>query len=95
MEESYKINKVRQRYNRLACIYDFIEVPLEFLRIAGWRDKLRSRITVGRALEVGVGTGKNLAFYPSGVEISAIDLSRRMLLHTRKKALRRNQQVSL
>jgi ubiquinone/menaquinone biosynthesis C-methylase UbiE len=86
-------NNTRNRYNRIAFIYDLIEAPLEFLRLASWREKLRSRIIGGRALEIGVGTGKNLSYYPPGVKISAIDFSRRMLSRARKKALQNNLKV--
>ena len=30
----------RNRYNRIAFIYDLMEAPLEFLRLASWREKL-------------------------------------------------------
>ena len=90
-----KSNKPRKRYNRIAFIYDFIEAPLEFLRIAAWREKLRNRIVGDKALEIGVGTGKNLPYYPSGVKITAIDFSRRMLSRARRKALRNNLPVKM
>ncbi len=86
-------NNTRKRYNRIAFIYDLMEAPLEFLRLASWREKLRSCIIGGRALEIGVGTGKNLAYYPPGVKISAIDFSHRMLSRARKKALQNNLKV--
>ena len=93
MEEVSKINNTRKRYNRIAFIYDFIEAPLEFLRMASWREKLRSCIIGDRALEIGVGTGKNLPYYPPGVKTSAIDISCRMLSRARKKALQNNLKV--
>ena len=93
MEEISKINNTRKRYNRIAFIYDFIEAPLEFLRMASWREKLRSCIIGDRALEIGVGTGKNLPYCPPGVKISAIDFSRRMLTRAREKALQNNLKV--
>ena len=93
MEEVSKINNTRKRYNRIAFIYDFIEAPLEFLRMASWREKLRSCIIGDRALEIGVGTGKNLPYCPPGVKISAIDFSRRMLTRAREKALQNNLKV--
>jgi ubiquinone/menaquinone biosynthesis C-methylase UbiE len=93
MLEVSRNTNTRNRYNRIAFIYDLIETPLEFLRLAMWREKLRSRIIGGRALEIGVGTGKNLPYYPPGVKISAIDFSRRMLSRARKKALQNNLKV--
>ena len=59
---------------------------MERSRFAVWRKKLRDRITGERALEVGVGTGKNLPYYPRNVKVSAIDLSPRMLDKAQKKA---------
>ena len=88
-------NSTRKRYNRLAFIYDLIEAPLEFLRLAAWRKKLRSCITGSLALEIGVGTGKNFSYYPSGVKILAIDFSHRMLSRARKKALKNNMKVNI
>jgi ubiquinone/menaquinone biosynthesis C-methylase UbiE len=76
----------RKRYDRLAFLYDLMEAPIERLRFASWRQKLTSRIAGPTALEVGVGTGKNLIFYPDDVDITAIDLSPRMLERARKKA---------
>jgi ubiquinone/menaquinone biosynthesis C-methylase UbiE len=86
-------NNTRNRYNRIAFIYDIMEAPLEFLRLASWREKLHSCIIGSRALEIGVGTGKNLPYYPPGVKISAIDFSRRMLSRAREKALQNNLKV--
>ena len=40
----------------------------------------------GKVLEVGAGTGRNLSYYPSGVdEITLTDVSDQMLLQARKK----------
>ena len=94
MVEVSRNNSTRNRYNRIAFIYDLMEAPLEFLRLASWREKLRSCIIGGRALEIGVGTGKNLPYYPPGVKVSAIDFSRRMLRRARKKALQNNLKVA-
>ena len=93
--EAAKKNNTRNRYNRIAFIYDLMEAPLELFRLSDWREKLRSRIVGSRVLEVGVGTGKNLSYYPPSVKITAIDLSRRMLSHARKKAQHNNPKVEL
>ena len=93
MIEAAGNNITRDRYNRVAFIYDLMEAPLEFFRLAAWRKKLRNRITGSRVLEVGVGTGKNLSYYPPYVKISAIDLSRRMLSRACRKARQNNLKV--
>ena len=78
-------DRTRRRYDRLAFAYDFFEAPLERFRFAAWRQRLRERITGPRVLEVGVGTGKNFPYYPSGVTSTGIDLSPRMLARARRK----------
>ena len=60
-----------------------------------WRQRLRNRITGPTALEVGVGTGKNFPYYPSGVQIVGVDLSPRMLMRARRKASNRDLSVEL
>jgi len=85
----------RKRYNRIAFLYDFMEAPMEGLRFASWRQRLTGGIAGPTALEVGVGTGKNLAYYPQDVRITAIDLSPRMLARARKKAKKLNIKVDL
>ena len=85
----------RKRYNRIAFLYDLMEAPMERLRFASWRRKLMGRIAGPTALEVGVGTGKNLIFYPDDLDITAIDLSPRMLERARKRANKLNLNVNL
>ena len=80
-----KKNLTRKRYNRIAFFYDLMDAPLEYLRFASWRPMIRDRIKGRKALEVGVGTGKNLNYYPDEVEITAIDLSPRMLARARRR----------
>jgi len=86
---------IRRRYNRLAFFYDFLEAPMEHLRFAAWRKRLQVAIKGERALEVGVGTGKNFAYYPGGVDITAIDLSPHMLARARRRAEKLHLQVDL
>ena len=85
----------RNRYDRMAFLYDFMEAPMEGLRFASWRQRLTDRIVGPKALEVGVGTGKNLGYYPQDVHITAIDLSPRMLARARKKINKLNLQVDI
>lgn len=84
-----------KRYDRLSFLYDFIESPLEYFRFASWRKKLEDRIVGPRALEVGVGAGKNLRYYPKKIEITVIDFSPGMLKRARKKASTEDVRVAL
>jgi ubiquinone/menaquinone biosynthesis C-methylase UbiE len=77
---------IRKRYDRLAPFYDLLEAPVERFRFSSWRNRLTDRVTGEQALEVGVGTGKNLRYYPSNVKVTAIDVSPRMLDKAGKRA---------
>ena len=76
----------RKRYDRLAPFYDLLEKPLEGLQFAQWRGRLGERINGKCVLEVGVGTGKNIHYYPQDAKVTAIDISPRMLIRARRKA---------
>ena len=45
-----------------------------------------SRLQGQRVLELGVGTGKNIPFYPAGAEVTATDISERMLERAARRA---------
>jgi ubiquinone/menaquinone biosynthesis C-methylase UbiE len=87
--------RIRKRYDRNAFLYDVMEAPLERFRFAAWRRRLLDRIKGTNALEVGVGTGKNLPFYPEHVNITAIDFSPRMLARAIKKVAQLQIKVDL
>ena len=75
---------VTRVYDRVARFYDFYEAPMD--RMGGSARRRRVlRLARGRVLEVGIGTGRNLEYYPSGVELTGIDISPRMI----ERALRR------
>ena len=86
MSKKSNVNPTRRRYDRLASFYDLLEAPVERFRFASWRARLRDRIVGDQGLEVGVGTGKNLPYYPHDVKVTAIDLSPRMLERARRRA---------
>lgn len=75
----------RIRYQRLSRVYDRMEGMAE-QRYAPWRTALWSLVRGLRVLEVGVGTGMNMPFYPSGMKITAIDLTPGMLERARRRA---------
>ena len=79
--------QTKSRYDRIAPFYDGVEAILEQSAFHRWREKLWSEVLGKRILEVGVGTGKNLPYYPKGVQVTAIDLSERMLERAWAKGL--------
>jgi ubiquinone/menaquinone biosynthesis C-methylase UbiE len=88
-------NRTQRRYDRIAFAYDVMEAPLERIRFSEWRHRLKKRIKGPIVLEVGVGTGKNFAYYPSAVQIVGIDLSPKMLMRARRKASSSDLSVDL
>lgn len=71
---------VRRKYNRVARFYD-----MRFMKMDDRLHKEIWKYARGKVLEVGVGTGKNIPFYPKDVEVTAIDFSEKMLEKAVKK----------
>ena len=76
----------RNRYNRIAFGYDFLEFFVEFA-FTSWRRDLIG-MAKGKILEVGVGTGKNFPYYPLDAKVTGIDIADKMLLIAGEKASR-------
>ncbi|MBW1998531.1 MAG: methyltransferase domain-containing protein [Deltaproteobacteria bacterium] len=85
MDSERKRNLTRERYDRMARWYDFFEGPMEWLRFRVWRKRLLGRLNGENVLEAGVGTGKNLPYYPEGTRPVAVDLSLKMLARAKKR----------
>ena len=77
--------RVTQIYDRNAPFYDAMETPMEWLALRVWRRHLVSGLS-GSVLELGVGTGRNLALYPADVSLTAVDLAPGMLSRARARA---------
>lgn len=86
--------QTRARYQRLSSIYDRMEGMAE-RRYAPWRVRLWSQVRGPNILEVGVGTGKNMPYYPVGCLITALDLTPGMLEWARKRAAALKLDVNL
>ena len=77
-------NKANYYYDRNAAVYDKILSPVE-KTLSKWRRRLL-KDAYGKTLEIGIGTGKSMSDYPSGVSITGIDSSENMLKYARKRA---------
>lgn len=73
-----------ERYERIAPFYDLLDLPFEFRRYRKIRPLLFQGLT-GRILDAGVGTGRNMPFYPSGAEVIGIDISAAMLARAERR----------
>ena len=97
---SYKHNpsglstdEIQQKYNTFASWYDLLEGLPEFLGIRHLRRHLLRQAS-GNVLEVAVGTGKNLPYYPTSCQLTAVDVSPAMLTIARKRAMRLGRHVT-
>ncbi len=78
------MNRTIKKYNRFSKVYDLLERPVEKYLFSNLRKKAIAR-TEGKVLEVGIGTGKNMPYYPKNIEIIGIDFSKGMLQKAEKK----------
>ncbi|AUJ23957.1 class I SAM-dependent methyltransferase [Virgibacillus dokdonensis] len=74
-------NTIRKRYNRIAGVFGIMDNMIQ----ETWRKDVTQQAE-GKVLEIGIGTGKNLEYYPSHVEVTGIDFSPGMLKRAKEKA---------
>jgi ubiquinone/menaquinone biosynthesis C-methylase UbiE len=74
----------RQRYQRIAPLYDLLDLPFEHTRYRKLRPLLFEGMS-GTILDAGVGTGRNFRFYPAAARVIGIDVSPAMLAHARHR----------
>jgi len=73
------------KYNRISYVYDLMESVVEFLQFGKWRRMILSDMS-GHVLDMGVGTGKNLKYFPGDCTVIGVDISQKMLDHAKKKS---------
>ena len=70
------------KYQRIAPLYDLLDLPFEQSRYRALRPLLFLNMT-GQLLDAGIGTGRNCAYYPPSAIVSGIDISPGMLARAR------------
>ncbi len=68
----------QKTYNRIARLYDILDLPFEWVRYRPLRRFLFDGLK-GDLLDAGVGTGRNFPYYPDDTKVTGIDLSPAML----------------
>jgi ubiquinone/menaquinone biosynthesis C-methylase UbiE len=86
--------KIKRIWEKRAPRYDRGIVLWEKILFGDGRGWVCSRAQ-GEVLEVAIGTGRNLAFYPAGVRLTGIDLSPAMLERARERARELGMEVDL
>lgn len=83
-----------ERYQRIAPLYDLLDLPFEYSRYRRIRPLLFEGLS-GQILDAGVGTGRNLPFYPRAAGIVGIDLSPAMLARAARRSMREGARIEL
>jgi ubiquinone/menaquinone biosynthesis C-methylase UbiE len=87
--------RVRAFYDGKAHSYDrWLDAYERLMMIGAHRDRLLSRAH-GRTLEVGVGSGRNLAAYPVDAQVTGIDISPAMLEIAKSRASQLGRVIDL
>ena len=71
-------------YNRIARLYDILDLPFEYRRYGPLRRVLFEELS-GTLLDAGVGTGRNFPYYPESSNVTGIDFSSAMLSYARRR----------
>lgn len=74
----------QRTYQRIAHVYDVLDLPFEYVRYRPLRRRLFEGVT-GLVLDAGSGTGRNMSFYPPHAKVIGIDLSPAMLDQAKKR----------
>ena len=91
---SEETERLKRIYEKQAPRYDRSIAFWEKVLFRDGRQWVCSRAQ-GEVLEVAIGTGRNLTFYPAGVRLTGIDLSPAMLERARERAGELGMEVDL
>lgn len=93
--EKMTANQIQSAYDEIADRYEKkIWFDQHILGVARLRKNLLSKAT-GKILEVACGTGQNFPLFASNSEITAVDLSPKMLEQARRSAIEHGLNVNL
>ena len=84
----------RKTYDRIARLYDILDLPFEHGRYKPVRRVLFDGLK-GDLLDAGVGTGRNFPYYPAASRVTGIDLSPAMLARARRRKAKLGTAVEL
>lgn len=90
----HQLERVRQIWDREAPGFDRKMPFWERALFAGGREWVCAQAE-GRVLEIAIGTGRNLPYYPAGVRLTGVDVSPAMLEIGRRRLAELGQQGEL
>ncbi len=84
----------KRTYDYIARIYDLLDTPFENRRYRPIRKVVFAGVG-GTVLDAGVGTGRNMPYYPANGKVTGIDLSPQMLAQAERRKAAMNTDVAL
>lgn len=94
MSQKPDTERLRDLWDRYAARYDRDIGFFERVQFGGGREWVCSQ-AAGAVLEVAIGTGRNLPFYPHDIRLAGLDLSPAMLEIARARATELGREVDL
>jgi ubiquinone/menaquinone biosynthesis C-methylase UbiE len=94
MNGSRETERVRRYYDEFAQNYDRLIGYSEKLLFGGGREWVCAQAS-GDVLEIAVGTGRNLPYYPRDIRLTGIDISPAMLAVAQERANELGREVDL
>ncbi|UJW29952.1 methyltransferase domain-containing protein [Saccharothrix sp. AJ9571] len=94
MGKAMSVDRLREKWDKYAPRYDRDIGFFEWVQFGGGREWVCSQAH-GDVLDVAVGTGLNLAFYPDAVRLTGIDFSPAMLKLARTRAAELGREIDL
>jgi ubiquinone/menaquinone biosynthesis C-methylase UbiE len=88
-----RVERLRRRWDKHASSYDRVMHRAD--RLFGDTRQWLCSQAAGTVLEVAIGTGLNLAHYPAGVRLTAVEFSPAMLAVARRRAAELGREVDL
>lgn len=96
MTEGDLILKLKRTYSWTGPLYDVLDFPWEYFRYRKLRPEIWEQVRgVKRILDAGVGTGRNMKFYPADACVTGIDLSESMLASSLRRRVETRANVDL
>ncbi|MCH7887676.1 MAG: class I SAM-dependent methyltransferase [Proteobacteria bacterium] len=89
---SRKVTRHEQAH--VTRLYDLVDLPFEYGRYRPLRRQVFEGAS-GLILDAGVGTGRNIPFYPESCRVIGIDVSPAMLAQARRRRAKLGKEVEL
>ena len=85
---------VSRTYKRIARWYDYLDAPFEYGRYKTLRPLVFEGLR-GKILDAGIGTGRNIPYYPRSSDVCGIDQSPEMLRLAYQRSIKSRYSMQL